>query len=390
MIKQYLDHYAEPEASLIFKLPQTYHSVLIVPAYNEAITFLDLLANIQHKNVLMILVINAEVDAPSHAVKTNHQLIYQLLRKYSLQATYSEQPCVQLLSTEFGSILWVDRNNDRLPKKTGVGLARKIAADIGLRLILQGNIESPWIYSTDADVQLPTDYFQRIAANKAVANVFPFQHRVESSSPAQMHAMTLYERSLHHYVNGLKQAGSPYAFHTIGSTFAVHAKAYAAVRGFPKRPAGEDFYLLNKLAKIGEINTLSGKPILLDGRISDRVPFGTGQAISRIMQTGVCNFYHDETFDYLKTWVSLINQAPQDHRQALLVMDQTLLVSVLEKLDAFVAIKKIQTQAKTPQQQVCQVHIWFDALKTLRLIHLLRDTAFPSIEHKILTEALDR
>ena len=48
----------------------------------------------------------------------------------------------------------------------------------------------------------------------------------------------------------MKYARSPYAFHTIGSTMAVSANHYAKVRGFPKREAGEDFYLLNKLAKV--------------------------------------------------------------------------------------------------------------------------------------------
>ncbi len=34
-----------------------------------------------------------------------------------------------------------------------------------------------------------------------------------------------------------------------GSSLGVLAPAYAEVRGFPRRQAGEDFYLLDKLAK---------------------------------------------------------------------------------------------------------------------------------------------
>ena len=66
----------------------------------------------------------------------------------------------------------------------------------------------------------------------------------------------LYEYSLRYYVAGLTYAQSPYAFHTIGSTMAVNAEHYASVRGFPRREAGEDFYLLNKLAKVGSVHTL--------------------------------------------------------------------------------------------------------------------------------------
>ena len=96
--------------------------------------------------------------------------------------------------------------------------------------------------------------------------------------------MLLYEISLYYYVNRLKHANSPYAFHTVGSTIAVNAKDYALVRGTPKRLAGEDFYLLNKLAKTGLVLSSSSAPIELDARVSHRTPFGTGSSIDRIQR----------------------------------------------------------------------------------------------------------
>ena len=74
-------------------------------------------------------------------------------------------------------------------------------------------------------------------------------------------ATALYELRLHHYVLGLEYAGSPYAYHTLGSCLAVKADAYAQVRGFPKRAGAEDFYLLNKLAKLGAMPRLQGRCI---------------------------------------------------------------------------------------------------------------------------------
>ena len=107
-------------------------------------------------------------------------------------------------------------------------------------------------------------------------------------------------------------AGSPYAFHTIGSTMAVSAVHYAKVRGFPKREAGEDFYLLNKLAKVGSVLELDvgtdDGAIEIDSRRSDRVPFGTGAAVNKI--TGLADpvrefqFYDPEVFGLLKTWAT--------------------------------------------------------------------------------------
>ena len=49
-------------------------------------------------------------------------------------------------------------------------------------------------------------------------------------------------------------AGSPYAFHTIGST---HGRKRGLIMpgsgAFPAARPGEDFYLLNKLAKVGSV-----------------------------------------------------------------------------------------------------------------------------------------
>ena len=146
-----------------------------------------------------------------------------------------------------------------LPSKTGVGLARKIAADVALKLISDGKIKTTWVHCTDADVILPTDYF--IFTNKiqnCSAAIYPYFHKQEHDDELRKKSMLLYELSLRHYVNGLLYAKSNYAHHTIGSTIAVDLEAYAKVRGFPARESGEDFYILNKLSKIGRIKKISG------------------------------------------------------------------------------------------------------------------------------------
>ena len=140
-----------------------------------------------------------------------------------------------------------------------MGLARKIGFDIALRLHQAGRLASSWLHSTDADVILPRDYFERasrVRVPNAAALVYPFVHRGEDDV-ALARAVQLYEISLRYYVLGLASAGSPYAHHTVGSTLAVDAAAYAKVRGVPKRTAAEDFYLLGKLVKIGAIVPLA-------------------------------------------------------------------------------------------------------------------------------------
>src|SRR5690606_7285065 len=117
------------------------------------------------------------------------------------------------------------------------------------------------------------------------ALLFPFRHEGPADEPVTR-ATELYEASLRYHVLGLAHAGSPYAYHSIGSTLAVQARAYALVRGVPKRSAGEDFYLLDKLAKVAPLLRARGEPVRIRARFSTRVPFGTGPAVARIAATG--------------------------------------------------------------------------------------------------------
>ncbi len=147
------------------------------------------------------------------------------------------------LSTENSLVdcLIVDRASvDRqFREEDGVGLARKIGADIALSMITAGLVSNPFINNTDADALLPPDYFGTSLPDSAVAQkevsaiVRPFRHvhRATDAEPIQsrIQASLLYEISLYYYVSRLKHANSPYAFHTIGSTIAVNARDYALV-----------------------------------------------------------------------------------------------------------------------------------------------------------------
>ena len=289
--------------------------------------------------------------------------------------------------------------------KGGVGHARKIGVDLAVSLIHSGHIQSGWIHCSDADVQLPGNYFTRLRGNdsKHAALIYPFSHcddQEEGESAEVILATQLYELSLRYYVTGMNFAGSPYAFHTIGSTMAVSPIHYAKVRGFPKREAGEDFYLLNKLAKVGAVRELDSKGaddvIIIESRRSDRVPFGTGAAVNKI--TGLADpvsdyrFYDPEVFELLKLWLQSLpavwqsgssqlaagvsedgsgNQAQLEKRQALL--------HCLKQLKTEQALEHAFRQSKGLEQFTRQLHTWFDAFRTLKLIHGLRDVCLPTI-----------
>ena len=236
----YLARYAEPEAKRAPSAARTYRHVLSIPAFDEPGDFLQRVLPRGAADLLIILVANVpdDVRREDAAFARTRELLH-------LAGGLDRARNVD--------IAIVDRVNTPVPRRAGVGLARKIGADIALRLIVERRIEVPVIFSTDADAALPPGYFEA-AKGQAAGWVYPFVHTSGDEDLARRALM--YELSLRYYVNRLEYAGSPYAFHTVGSCLAVDATSYAKVRGFPRRNAAEDFYLLNKLAKVGWIRRL--------------------------------------------------------------------------------------------------------------------------------------
>jgi hypothetical protein len=234
------------------------------------------------------------------------------------------------------------------------------------------------------------DYFDRTEAAGEppfpAALVYDFTH-TRQAADGLGDAIDQYEVFLRYLVLGLRYAGSPYAFHTIGSTIVLHADAYAAVRGFPKRVAAEDFHLLAKLAKVGAIIPLRGEAILLSGRESERVPFGTGRAMmqSRGREEDL-RIYDPRCFDWLATWISALAKSARQPEQSIdphlevaaihagIELDR--LRAILDRLGALEASRKILSRKGDCARPLNEN---FDALATLKFIHAVRDDVFPDI-----------
>ncbi|MEW6982835.1 hypothetical protein AAD001_09315 [Colwelliaceae bacterium 6471] len=359
-----------------------FEHVLVIPAYKEDLSFIKRYfeSSLARLNVLIILVINQpETDE-------NKQPQVQLHRNVlALGTKVWQQDNLSLLAIKQSNtqILLVDRFTFAIPVKQGVGLARKVGCDLAASLINQNLVQSPWIHSSDADTQLPDDYFnapQHVEKN-AVAGCYNFIH--QSNDAVIDSANQQYEHALRYYVNGLRYAGSHYAFFTIGSILTFNVIAYAKVRGFPKRSAGEDFYLLNKLAKLGQVAFFEKTTLVIEARTSDRVPFGTGPAVSKIIALNAENkpycYYHPDIFDLLKQALTAFktlwgNLTTLDNWYAELPDS---LVIIFKELDLHTFIDKHQTS--TQGQFNKQLIVWFDAFKTLKFIHSARDHFYPDI-----------
>ncbi len=377
-VSKYLSTYAEPEVDLLGSFTDGYFQhVLIIPAYRETTAFIDPYINGKFSSILLILVINQPNDESDCSPQ---QQLYNHLDTNCPTLWHNQHLTLFECADPSSAILCIRRYEAdlRMKPNQGVGIARKVAADCALKLTQTMHVGSHWIASTDADAELPDDYFSQLQQQQRVAALtFNFQHHVTDDAVSQ--ATQLYEQSLHYYQAGLAWAGSTYAFYSLGSCIAINTFDYAKVRGFPKRSGGEDFYLLNKLAKIGTIQHCPEVTVTIRSRCSDRVPFGTGPAVAKILQLespALYQYYHPEVFRELQ--ICLHGLSRLSIAEQITAWQDCLEPSHFEWLTAQ-GLERIflHQQRQNITQEQLQQHIthWFDGLMTLRFIHHMRDTA---------------
>lgn len=391
---QYRHRHAEPEARLAAHIRDTFDFVLVVPAYGESANFMDgyRAAAQGAGRVLVMVVLNGRVGAPTAVDAANLTCMRELRTRFSLGALGPDAWFGHDATDANLSVLVVDRfsSGRQLPARHGVGLARKLGADLALALIVAERVRHPWIAMTDADAHLPEDYFARLTGCErgCAAAMFPFWHE-PSGEPRIDRATALYELRLRYFERGLRWAGSPYAFHTVGSTMVVDALSYALVRGVPARRAGEDFYLLNKLSKVGPVSYLAGDPIRLRSRRSERVPFGTGSESAKLARGAELHLYHPDCFGAIGHLVQNLGDLaaaadgapPQGHDATVEMLSRTqpLVRRFLDQQGARDAWSGIAAQAPDTTTRLRRLHEWFDGFRTLKLIHYLRDNGSPSL-----------
>jgi hypothetical protein len=300
---------------------------------------------------------------------------------------------------------WLDASSEgcEINLKQGVGGARKLGMDAALHSLDWD--KDPLIFSLDADTLVKNNY---ISAVKCFFNKNPivpaatvgFQHQ-PGSTPYEEKAIRLYERFLHHYVDELRNAHSPYAYHSIGSTIICRASAYIKAGGMRPRPAGEDFYFMQALCKVGQINVefpigkITETCVYPSSRISDRVPFGTGarmtEDIARMkkdkdkVENPITNniFYNPRIFAIIKEIISGVDDGTLARSY-----DKWFAALPKEAKDFFdcfgfqtVWSKIIQNTPRESRKIITAFHTWFDAFRILKFIHFCEKA--PYNYHKI-------
>jgi hypothetical protein len=400
---QYFARYAEPEARLAASLSESYAASLVVPVCGEIPALLDgfrVALEAAPGRVLLVLVVNATASAGVATHAANRELLDTLEARFpgriALRAPAVDTRAALGRAANY-DILWLDRASPglHLPEREGVGTARKIGGDFAVALWARGHVACPLLASSDADVTLPSDYFAVLARapNESVRSsawLWPFHH-VAGEDASIDEATVLYEISLRYYVLGLSAAASSYAYQSIGSTLCVDAPSYLSVRGFPKRAAGEDFYLLDKLAKVGPLRRVDASPVLIRARASERVPFGTGRRTQEIAEEIASGsellLYSPGTFSALAAVIAGLDafaleadvHALERILRARVPDVAEAAVQVLGRLGVFAALNAAVTQAPAGRVLRRRIHTWFDALRTLRFIHGMRDSGLPSL-----------
>lgn len=279
-------------------------------------------------------------------------------------------------------LAWVDAASPEreLPAKlAGVGFARKLGLDLALARFHWA--EDPLLICLDADTLVETNYLQAIAEHfrqTALGGaVLPFRHQPAAAAEQQA-AIERYELFLRSYVYGLQLAGSPYAFNSVGSAMACRASAYVRCGGMNCRPAAEDFYFLQQLAKTDGVGRLSGTTVFPEPRVSDRVPFGTGRSMVRLLAGDVQGvlFYPAAAFQVLAAWLHAVEQGLNQDAVQLMVQAKTispLLADYLDQAGWLTVWPRLRGTHQGPARLARAFHGWFDGFRSMRLIHLLCD-----------------
>lgn len=293
-------------------LPANTHAV-VIPVYDEndhiAATLASVKAALQYtpEPVKILLVINEPVNAAADAQANDRELLKSLRQN---DGKYDGGLAVG------SELFFIDLTDKDIAKKfRTVGNARKAGFD-GVIAANDGKMTeiSPLFFSLDADTLIAADYFEKAVswakANPAAAGaVFHFEHRFESPDPAVNLGAMQYEIYLRDYAWKVRETKSPYAFWTIGSAFMCRMADYVKAGGMRRNAAGEDFYFLQALSKIGMVGVVPDTTVYPSGRISARVPFGTGPAIQQVLDGKAVKLYNQKCFDILKEFFARTSAA---------------------------------------------------------------------------------
>jgi hypothetical protein len=236
------------------------------------------------------------------------------------------------------------------------------------------------ILSLDADTLCQENYLSVV---EQISREYPdmkacnihFEHPLQGTDfPESVYnGIIQYELHLRYYVEGLRFAGHPHAYHTVGSAFGVRAGIYAAQGGMNRRKAGEDFYFLQKIIPLGGFYEIHSTRVFPSPRPSDRVGFGTGPVMSKFErgETTQLDTFHPKVFSDLKEYLDsagdLFEADPQDYAGFFENYPESIRQDISsEFLSRIHEIRSNSAQASTFLKRFYR---WFNMFRTLKYMN---------------------
>jgi glycosyltransferase involved in cell wall biosynthesis len=371
----YFKRYDSEESQITEYPPEDLSAVCVIPVYNEAAlgnTLQSLLETENTKQSVELIIVVNQGENTSEAVRLQNEKAYREALEYKKQFIGKLQLHVLYY-----------RN---FPKKhAGVGLARKKGMDEALHRFNALNKPEGIICCTDADCKLQHNFFTALETHfKKHPNTqgvsVHFEHRLndENLSAEDRKRIISYELHLRYYNQALRYINFPFAFQTIGSSFAVRAESYARQGGMNKKKAGEDFYFLQKIIESGGFYDLMNTTVYPSARSSDRVPFGTGAAVKKMQEENSCAYYTYalESFFEIKRFL--------DQRLNFFEKEPTLnnfdacTAAFLEEEKFAQDLKQIRRISKNPE--IFEKHFYskFNAFKMVKYLNFAQKHFYPA------------
>ena len=387
---------------LVSMVKDKVENIVVIPALAESAHLFHTLASIaanpasELSRTLVICIVNNRAASSFEEIEDNQKtltILDALVHGREVpvrEADHLLVPVIQTIVESGLNIGYVDASspgcemNDR---DGGVGLARKIGFDRALEIFDYEGEGPQLLFSLDADtlvrdnyLSAVRDYFETTGSKAAVLS---FEHQ-KAMGQEEREAICYYEMYLRSYVLGLRYAGSRYAHHSVGSIMACTARGYAEVRGMNRRKAGEDFYFLNKCAKVCPIGLVNRTRVYPSSRSSNRVPFGTGKRVEGF-KNGISNeyrTYNPKAFRVLKEWLHFMSSGEAEDLETILTGAREIHLM----LEAFLrenrfdeAWPRLVKNARTPEVLTGHFNAWFDGFRQFKLIRYLTGNVFPTV-----------
>lgn len=350
---------------------------VVIPCYNEPNPEVALQSLCECASpacgTLVIVVINSSENCSAGVVRQNRES-FSRVQAFSQSHSNDKIHFMPLLCEE-------------LPRKhAGVGLARKIGMDLAVDYFHRTENPRGILVSLDADCIVSPNFLANIFESfrrdeKLSCTIHNFYHRVENDDSTIEGAVRQYETYLRYFENALRYTGFPYYYHTIGSAFAVTADAYVRVGGMGRQQGGEDFYFLQKIFQLGKTKELEDIMIYPMARFSDRVPFGTGPALQKIIaqKDGLMKVYDFEAFRSLRQFFDIKDGfygASQDNINEMISRLHPVLQEFLAENNFLLDIQDCKANVATLKSFQKRFFHHFNAFKIIKYLNFAHQNTF--------------